>query len=417
MKTPLRWILLLILLFSLPTLACETLMGAEESADDDSTQPQATVATDSNQETVAATATPASDTTDTTESDDSQDSSDTTESDDSSDEVTTDNGDTGDAPAVFSLTKVSDTLKDFSSYRLLLVYQFEGSGADGSAVTQSLTGEVGYISEPAANSLHLTMDGFVPGMTGPQEVAVVQTADQVYTLAAGAPCVAVSADQFSADMGNSFAELANPDTFLGSLEGAELAGSGEINGVEALHYTFDESDITQSASQFDSLTGNIYVAQDGGYVVKLEMEGTGSMAGAAGMQNGTIRLTLDVLDVNQSFEITAPEGCDAALDVGDIGDIGGGDVSASGYPTLDDAFEIVSFEDTLTYKTNKTFDEAVQFYRDQMAAAGWQPEGTELIAQGTAVLQFVHSDGRKVTLAITGDPTTGAQQVVITPTP
>lgn len=409
MKTPLRWILTLILLLSLAGLACATVMGEEESADD-SPQPQATVATDS-QDTPAATA--ATDSADTTESD-STDSTDTTEGDDSGDEVATDSGDTGDAPAVLNLAKVSDTLQDVSSYRLQMAYEFEGTGADGSATVQSLTGEIAYISDPAANSIYLTMDGFMPGMTGPQEVSIVQTGDQVYSLTPGVPCVAVSSDQFG-DLSGSFAQLANPDTFLGSLQGAELAGSEEVNGVEALHYTFDESSVTQASGQFETLNGDIYIAKEGNYVVRLVMEGTAQMPGATGLQNGTLRLTLDVLDVNQSFEITPPEGCEDALNI-DTSDTGG-DTTASGYPTLDDAFETTSFQDILTYKTNKSFDEVVQFYRDQMTAGGWTSDGNDIVVSGSAVLQYTHSDGRKLIITVTDDPSSDAQLVVITPTP
>ena len=64
MKTPLRWILLLILLLSLAGLACETVMGSEEAADD-SPQPQATVATDSQEQPAA---TPVAESADSTES-------------------------------------------------------------------------------------------------------------------------------------------------------------------------------------------------------------------------------------------------------------------------------------------------------------------------------------------------------------
>jgi hypothetical protein len=415
MKTPLRWILLLILLFSLAGLACATVMGGEETTDD-STQPEATVATD-NQGEPSATA--ASDTADTTESDSNTDSTDTTEGDDSGDEVSTD---TGDAPAVLNLAKVSDTLKDIGSYRLQLVYAFDGTGADGAAVSQQLHAEVAFISEPAANSVNLTMEGFVPGMEGPQEVSLVQSGDQVFTLALGAPCVAAPADQFT-DMGGSFAELANPDSFVGSLEGAELAGSETINGVETAHYTFDESSITQSASQFETLNGDIYIAKEGNYIVRMVMEGTGSMPGVSGVQNGTLQLQFDILDVGQSFEITVPEGCDDALSI-DTDDLGGddtgdtgGDTTASGYPTLDDAFEIVSFQDILTYKTNKSFDEAVQFYQDQMAAGGWTSDGNDIVVSGSAVMQYTHSDGRKLIITITDDPSSDAQLIVITPTP
>lgn len=410
MKTPLRWFLLLILMFSLTSLACETVMGTEESADD---SPIAAATTESQSES-AATATPAES--------ESSDSTDTAESESSSNEVTSNSSDTGNAPAVLNLAKVSDTLKEINSYRLRIVYEFEGTGIDGAPVSQQLHGEVAYIAEPAADSIHLTVDGFIPGMTGPQEISVVQTGNQVYSLAPGLPCVAVSSDQ-AGDLGSSFAELANPDTFVGSLDGAELVGSETINGVDALHYTFDQSDVTQSDTQFDSLRGGLYIAKDGGYVVRMTMEGTGQMAGAAGLQSGSIRMQFDVLDVNQSFEITAPEGCENAFNI-DAGNIGGGNTgdtgtgsTGGGYPTLDDAFEVTSFQDILTYKSNKSFDEVLQFYRDQMTAAGWESSGNDIVVAGSAILQYTHSDGRKLTITITDDPSSNAQLVVITPTP
>jgi hypothetical protein len=84
-------------------------------------------------------------------------------------------------------------------------------------------------------------------------------------------------------------------------------------------------------------------------------------------------------------------------------------------PVLNNNAELVYADDSnLTYNTDATFDETVDFYREEMVNAGWEPSpnGDTVFAQ-IAALQF-EKDGQQALIAITGDPTSDRTAVVIT---
>ena len=101
-------------------------------------------------------------------------------------------------------------------------------------------------------------------------------------------------------------------------------------------------------------------------------------------------------DVNGRFTITPPEGCESAA--GDL-------------PVMADATDKTSLGAMLMYKTAATLDEVAEFYRTEMATAGWKPEG-----EPTKMEQFVQmnfsKDSRTAQVMITSSD--DGTQVVVT---
>ena len=92
-----------------------------------------------------------------------------------------------------------------------------------------------------------------------------------------------------------------------------------------------------------------------------------------------------------------PEGCDAAA---------GGE-----FPILPDAFEVTSLGEFTSYKTNTAFSAIADFYRAEMAAAGWTIS-SEFVTEPVAQLAFT-KDGREVTVSVVEDPASDAWLVSI----
>ena len=174
-----------------------------------------------------------------------------------------------------------------------------------------------------------------------------------------------------------------------------------INGIPVYGFSLDASNIEPGETeiaQFDS--GAVYIAQDGGYLVRLEMNGRGTSEMLSGKPDaeGEITYDLNYFDFNQTFDITPPEGCDVAA-------------SESEYPVTADAYQLSQALGITSYKSDLPFEEVIQFYRDEMAADGWALD-EEFVSGPIALLSFT-SDTGTVQITISLDEGTGTVDVGI----
>jgi hypothetical protein len=93
---------------------------------------------------------------------------------------------------------------------------------------------------------------------------------------------------------------------------AQLVGTEQVAGIDAQHYTFSIEGLgAGSGAQVDSNTGDIWVAADGGYLVKYVVNAamrSGPATDAAAEQY-SIALTLELTTVNQPVDVATPAGC------------------------------------------------------------------------------------------------------------
>ncbi|OGO32272.1 MAG: hypothetical protein A2Z16_09850 [Chloroflexi bacterium RBG_16_54_18] len=174
--------------------------------------------------------------------------------------------------------------------------------------------------------------------------------------------------------------------------------SGTSTSTTTIQLTEEDSDL---------VGGKLYLARQGGYLLKLELQYS-RVAGeedAFLVQTGTTMnrlLTYEVVPALAVEPIQPPEGCagltggsdgnanddngnddngnDNGNDNGD--DTGGsGDVSINDIPRLTDAANVVQAGETLIYQTSQDMQSVLDFYRDELEAAGW--EVTDEINLGT----------------------------------
>lgn len=95
---------------------------------------------------------------------------------------------------------------------------------------------------------------------------------------------------------------------------AQLVGTEQVAGVDAKHYTFTIEGLgAGSGAQVDANSGEVWVATDGGYLVKYVVNAamrSGPAADATAEQY-SIALTLELTSVNQPVDVTPPAGCAA----------------------------------------------------------------------------------------------------------
>lgn len=184
---------------------------------------------------------------------------------------------------------------------------------------------------------------------------------------------------------------------LGSIQNAKYVGDETVNGIKAKHYKYDE----KSANLFGAgqVSGDIWVAIDGGYVVKdsVNWKGGAGLGAASGSSTtmGDGKWTLELSDVNQNMAIKPPENCGGA---------------ANSLPLMKDATEKSSFGDTTMYKTASKIADVVAFYKAQMPAAGWKLSGDPQVTEDSASMEFKKGDQTAQVLATTDQ---GKTQVMI----
>ena len=77
-----------------------------------------------------------------------------------------------------------------------------------------------------------------------------------------------------------------------------------VNGIACKHYVYDIDDL-QTESGMTDASGDIWVAKDGGYVVRLTMNGQGTYYDTYSA-SGTLNLVYDLYDVNAPISINPP---------------------------------------------------------------------------------------------------------------
>ena len=176
--------------------------------------------------------------------------------------------------------------------------------------------------------------------------------------------------------------LFNPSS-LGGVKDAKFVRAETVNGIKTRYYKYDEKSVTLAGAA--KVSGEMWVAIDGGYVVK-EVTNWSGVAGlfGAGSNKGDGKWTWEITDANANITIKAPENC-------------GGE--ASSFPIMKDATDKSTFGDMLTYKTPSKLADVVKFYQTQMPAAGWKAQGEATITDQFAQMQFA-KDGKTAQVMI-----------------
>jgi hypothetical protein len=102
----------------------------------------------------------------------------------------------------------------------------------------------------------------------------------------------------------------------------KLVGEATLAGMAVQHYTLDLPAM-KAAAQQRGLTswpelsrGDLWLAKDGGYIVRLSVAGKGQLANLAGNNfDGAFDVILDSVSINQPVKIALPPSCNRPVEV------------------------------------------------------------------------------------------------------
>jgi hypothetical protein len=202
-----------------------------------------------------------------------------------------------------------------------------------------------------------------------------------YELAADGTCV--SSAVYAPD---SLGQRWEPAGFLFGVRAATEAGTDTVNNIDVLHYTFDERAFGPLPPA-DS-TGEMWVASDGGYLVRYLVSTVGNADYFGEGVEGTVTWDYELTDVNAPAAILLPDACaGASLEM----------------PTPPDATEVVRTATTLSFTTASSVDDVSAFYEPELAALGWQPVSDAVVFEGGTSQDFTRDDDRLSLLVTKGD--------------
>jgi hypothetical protein len=187
------------------------------------------------------------------------------------------------------------------------------------------------------------------------------------------------------EAGDSLSDRWEPARFLSGVIGAEEAGAETVNGVASNHYTFDEHAI--GASDTAKSTGEMWVASEGGYLVRYVLTTTGGADYFGEGTEGTATWDYALTDIDQPLTVEMPKDCPVGM------------VDA---PLLPDATDVIGELGLLTYSTPASVADVAAFYQEQLPALGWQPPAEPRSDVTSVWLDYTQGD-ETLTLIVTAD--------------
>jgi len=198
------------------------------------------------------------------------------------------------------------------------------------------------------------------------------------------------------------------DNLIKDLKGVDYEGRETVNGVETKHYSFDEKALNTGdfgeGSEIEEAEGHLYVAVDGGYLVRLDITMSGKQfelptGEGQSVSEGSFRMLMNLSAINEPIDIQVPP---EALAGGAPEDV----------PIMDDAEETASLGDMIAFKSATSVDEVAEFYKAQMPANGWTE--TSSGSMGDIVTLEYSKEGRKANIMIMVDSQSSKTSVLIT---
>jgi hypothetical protein len=291
----------------------------------------------------------------------------------------------------FSVDNLDKNLNKLKSYREHVVYTFEGKDAKGN----SSKGGLDLLQEVvvASNEQHIKMTRSGSRDAGKAyETFQVGGSMYIYNNTGGADS---SCTSFSSSSNPSTDPTAmySPRDFLGSLQNAKLVNKGEnVNSIVADRYAASDKDLAMGL--FTSAKADIWVAQDGGWVVKYVGEATGKSPLLGANTEGKITWDYNVEDANKIEKIALPPKCAASKPAEDI-------------PVPDNVTDKGNLGNMVTFKSPDDIAKITEFYRTKLTAQGWkEAEG------GLEGMMSFSKDNRTLTILISKEGSGGANVVI-----
>lgn len=287
------------------------------------------------------------------------------------------------------------------NYAMDLSMNFTAQDENGDDVVQTILADIIYSTDPSALSMNMSMEG-VEGAEEFGNMTMVQTEGTSYIVIPSLGCITSEVEEATE---NPFMDLTDSDQILEGVDNAKFEGEENINGIDTLHYSFDASNLTEEEAQdVEWAEGHIYLAKDGGYMVRFVMEGEGVMDQFSDGENqfGLMQMEYNITPSDEAFVVEIPAECTES----------GADNSP--YPVLEDATEFSSFGGFITYVTASSLEDALAFYDEVLGADGWVKDvDAGMLLEGSMASYEYSKDDLSISVMILVDEDAGNTSVTI----
>ena len=280
-------------------------------------------------------------------------------------------------------------LADLSSYKATLTISFDGT-RDGNAQKWATTQVMIATNNPVTRQWTIEKSGNLADL---ETVFLAELNGLDYERRGEEGCHTTLIEN-----GNSLRDQLELAGFLNFVVGADEAGSETVNDVVANHYMFDQRALGQQG--LTESAGEIWVASEGGYIVKYVLTSKANADYFGEGIEGTLSLDYELTDVNQIVVPTLPADCPAGL------------VDA---PLMEDAQEIQVYPGLTLYNTSSEITAVVDFYQTKLPQSGWQLEGDADISDTNAFIKFSrNNDHLGITISV-GEKGTEVRLFLVNP--
>jgi hypothetical protein len=279
-------------------------------------------------------------------------------------------------------TREPSYLDNLNSYRLTFNYKVNGKNDSGNEISQSL--DVLQEANNPSQSFHIKRNGEdVELEAGQKDEEIYALNDKTYVLnTADSPCALFYTNQDYLE----FISVFMIENIFPTIEKGELIKKGEvINGIPTDHYTLNSVDtyIGSPSSQ----KGDIWYAQDGGYVVRFTGEAEGNYQLSSESGNGNMTWEYNLTDINQVNEIPFPSACQETQS------------AVMDYPIPANAINKESDTGYLAFSSPDTMAKLTKFYKDELGKKGWTVSD-ELSDEASTVITL-QKDQKQIQVEIT----------------
>jgi hypothetical protein len=269
----------------------------------------------------------------------------------------------------FFLPDPAVALDNLQSYALTLSISFSGT-QDGKQVEFTDT----YTQDLNRETNTQFTYSVITNAEGNQEKIIAGNASEAYYSKSGDEKCLVSWGERAEGVKPSL-----PTNLLPPLRDAHEDGSEEVNGVQAKRYTFDAASLGYPSGT--NVEGQVWLAVDGGYVVKYSMriqdEGAYFSKGMKGEQ--AYEYELDQINALSGPEL--PEGCLPVL---------------TEFPATPDASDVQRLPQVLAYTSPSDISQIQSFYEEQLQALGWTLGSSHPYPENGNTLVFLHAEDSKI---------------------
>jgi hypothetical protein len=314
-------------------------------------------------------------------------------------------------------------LDALDSYR----YQLDAETLDG-GVKSTVHATGAYVKDPTASQLELQSQ---EGDNAPEVIKLIQVGGKsyLYDESQGGWLAMAYEDTASMTLDVIGLFMQELDSMLTDEDFQVVAAHETVNGVDCVHRHAKVQDVSTemgtSDIQFTDGDVDLWVANEGDYLIRLVMNATGSDAEG---QPAEAKFDMELFDVNKPVTVTPPPEDEIVQDLTiDLPAItpepGSSEGIARTLPRPEDAESMtealpdqaqamVQGEDFDMYRTQLSVEDAKQFFLTAYPQQGWT-KSQDFSVEGMAMLTFT-KEGQTASVLVLTDSSGGGNIVVVT---